>query len=144
MSPMMPRSADHAANANVHPDAVVEEALAAHAAVDLEAAAEILRTADELSRPASSAAFKALGVREMLATAATRTFLTMRATTVRDVLVKFPETVSVFAAHGLDTCCGAGAPLSQAASKAGLSTDVLVSELEHAVNPVTGRTVNTQ
>ena len=40
--------------------------------------------------------------------------------TVNDVIVRYPETVSVFNALGIDACCGGAKPLAEVARRHGL------------------------
>lgn len=52
--------------------------------------------------------------------------------TVNDVLARFPATVGVFNEFGIDACCGAGAPLVDAARRDGADPDALLAALERA------------
>jgi iron-sulfur cluster repair protein YtfE (RIC family) len=49
---------------------------------------------------------------------------------VNEVIRMYPTTVSVFAAHGIDSCCGGAAPLEEAARRHGVDLDALLAELE--------------
>jgi iron-sulfur cluster repair protein YtfE (RIC family) len=49
---------------------------------------------------------------------------------VNEVIRSHPATVSVFAAHGIDSCCGGAAPLEEAARRHGVDLDGLLAELE--------------
>jgi regulator of cell morphogenesis and NO signaling len=51
---------------------------------------------------------------------------------VSDVATRYPGTVRVFRAHGLDFCCGGRRPIAVACADAGLSVDQLLAELETA------------
>ncbi len=48
---------------------------------------------------------------------------------VKDVIAKHPETQEVFAAHGLDMCCGGVHPVAMAAQAHGVDLERLVAEL---------------
>jgi len=51
------------------------------------------------------------------------------ATTVEQVIAADPRLGSVFAAHGIDTCCGGGATLAEAATRSGMTLDALLRAL---------------
>lgn len=51
---------------------------------------------------------------------------------VSDVASRYPGTVRVFQAHGLDFCCGGRRPIAAACADAGLSVDEILRELEAA------------
>jgi iron-sulfur cluster repair protein YtfE (RIC family) len=53
--------------------------------------------------------------------------------TVNEVLVRYPSTASIFHLLGLDTCCRAHMPLSDAAAHARTDLGVLLSMLEASV-----------
>jgi len=53
--------------------------------------------------------------------------------TVNDVLLRHPETVKVFNAFGIDSCCGGAATLREAARNSGLLPETLVFALESVV-----------
>jgi iron-sulfur cluster repair protein YtfE (RIC family) len=55
------------------------------------------------------------------------------ADTVNQVLVRYPATASIFHLLGLDTCCRAHMPLSDAAAHARTDLGVLLSMLEASV-----------
>jgi regulator of cell morphogenesis and NO signaling len=40
-----------------------------------------------------------------------------------------PDAVSVFARHGIDTCCGGGLPVEEAARRHGVDVDDLLREV---------------
>ena len=54
--------------------------------------------------------------------------------TVNETLRRFPATVTVFKAYGIDSCCGGALPVSEAAQRHGVDPDDLWSELLHAIN----------
>ena len=49
--------------------------------------------------------------------------------TVRETIARHPETKDVFARFGLDTCCGAGVPIIDAAHRDGADLDALLQAL---------------
>lgn len=51
---------------------------------------------------------------------------------VNEVIARFPSTIPVFNKFGLDTCCGGGAPISDAAHRDGADLDALLGELRKA------------
>jgi iron-sulfur cluster repair protein YtfE (RIC family) len=53
--------------------------------------------------------------------------------TVNEVIRIFPETVTVFNAFGVDSCCGGDASLEEAALDAGADRSELISALRTAV-----------
>ena len=53
--------------------------------------------------------------------------------TVNEILVKYPETVSVFNQFGIDACCGGAASLEEAASRDGADVDRLIRALDTIV-----------
>ncbi len=53
--------------------------------------------------------------------------------TVNEVIRTFPETVTVFNAFGVDSCCGGDASLEEAALDAGAARSELISALRTAV-----------
>ena len=55
-----------------------------------------------------------------------------RASTVNDVLRDYPATASVFNFFGIDTCCGGGATVSQAAETEGINAGAVVAALRNA------------
>ena len=54
-------------------------------------------------------------------------------TLVDDALVRYPHTAIVFNAFGIDTCCGGGRSLAEAAQDDGVKVEVLLSALRDAV-----------
>ncbi len=49
--------------------------------------------------------------------------------TVNDTIRRFPLTVAVFNAHGIDACCGGAASLADAAERDGADLPRLLAEL---------------
>jgi len=52
--------------------------------------------------------------------------------TLTETVRRYPATLRVFNAHGLDTCCAAGLPIAEAAQRHGLDLAALVAALEQA------------
>lgn len=48
---------------------------------------------------------------------------------VNEVMATHPETVAVFNRFGVDTCCGGGAPIRDAAHRDGVDADALLEAL---------------
>lgn len=53
---------------------------------------------------------------------------------VNEMVARHPETMPVFNKFGLDTCCGGGAPIAEAARRDGANLDLLVKALRDAVS----------
>jgi regulator of cell morphogenesis and NO signaling len=53
---------------------------------------------------------------------------------VNEMVARHPETMPVFNRFGLDTCCGGGAPIAEAARRDGVNLDELVKALSDAVD----------
>ena len=49
---------------------------------------------------------------------------------VNEVIVRYPESIAVLNAFGLDTCCGGAEPIGLAASEAGIALPTLLAALE--------------
>jgi len=56
--------------------------------------------------------------------------------TVRETIAHHPETKAVFAQFGVDTCCGSGVPIVDAAHRDGADLDPLLAALR-ATRPET-------
>lgn len=52
--------------------------------------------------------------------------------TVNAIVTRFPGTVTVFKAHGIDACCGGALPLAEAATRHRINLDGLVEDLARA------------
>jgi regulator of cell morphogenesis and NO signaling len=52
---------------------------------------------------------------------------------VNAMIARHPETMPVFNRFGLDTCCGGGAPIAEAARRDGADLDELVKALSEAL-----------
>jgi iron-sulfur cluster repair protein YtfE (RIC family) len=73
-------------------------------------------------------------MRRLTSPTMTAPFVYVTATsTVEEVLLRFPSTAPIFHLLGLDTCCRANMPLSQAAAHAQTDLGVLLSMLEASV-----------
>jgi iron-sulfur cluster repair protein YtfE (RIC family) len=52
--------------------------------------------------------------------------------TVNEAIRRYPATVAVFNAFGIDACCGGAAPLAEAAVRDGADPDALVRAVRAA------------
>lgn len=52
---------------------------------------------------------------------------------VNDTVKAFPETLAVFDLYGVDSCCGGGLSVEEAAARASVDAAALCSALEEAV-----------
>ncbi len=59
-------------------------------------------------------------------------------TPVRDIIVQHPEVRAVLEKLGIDYCCGGKMPLAQAAQRAGLPTDQVLTNLNEALHAPKG------
>jgi regulator of cell morphogenesis and NO signaling len=55
-----------------------------------------------------------------------------RALTVNETIARFPATMAVFNRFGIDTCCGGGVTIEEAARRDGLDLDALLDALAAA------------
>jgi iron-sulfur cluster repair protein YtfE (RIC family) len=53
--------------------------------------------------------------------------------TVNEIVATYPETIAVFNRFGIDSCCGGGAPLVDAARRDGADPDALLAALQEAI-----------
>ena len=53
--------------------------------------------------------------------------------TVRETMARHPESKSVFTRFGVDTCCGSGVPIVDAAHRDGADLDELIRVLRETV-----------
>jgi iron-sulfur cluster repair protein YtfE (RIC family) len=53
--------------------------------------------------------------------------------TVRETMARHPESKDVFTRFGVDTCCGSGVPITDAAHRDGADLDELVKALREAM-----------
>ena len=52
---------------------------------------------------------------------------------VNETIARHPETMPVFNRFGVDTCCGGGAPITDAARRDGADADALLAALGEAL-----------
>lgn len=55
--------------------------------------------------------------------------------TINEIVARFPETIPVFNRFGLDTCCGGGVRIDEAAKRDGLDLTDVLSALREALDP---------
>ena len=55
--------------------------------------------------------------------------------TINAIVARHPETIPVFNRLGMDTCCGGGVSVEEAARRDGLPLDDVVAELQKAIGP---------
>jgi regulator of cell morphogenesis and NO signaling len=53
--------------------------------------------------------------------------------TVNEIVVRHPETIAVFNRFGIDSCCGGGLPLRDAAPRDGAELEALLRALDEAL-----------
>lgn len=53
--------------------------------------------------------------------------------TVNEIVARFPQTAAVFNRFGLDTCCGGGVSVREAAARDGLDVDQVLEALARAM-----------
>lgn len=53
--------------------------------------------------------------------------------TVNELVARYPATIAVFNRFGIDSCCGGGAPIADAARRDGADFDALLAALREAV-----------
>jgi regulator of cell morphogenesis and NO signaling len=53
--------------------------------------------------------------------------------TINEIVARFPETIPVFNRFGLDTCCGGGVRVDEAARRDGVNVTEVLSALREAV-----------
>jgi len=51
------------------------------------------------------------------------------ALTINEIVARYPETISVFNRFGLDTCCGGGVPVDEAARRDGVDANEVMAAL---------------
>ena len=54
-------------------------------------------------------------------------------TTVNEIVARHPETIAVFNRFGIDSCCGGGVPLGDAAHRDGAELDALLRALDEVL-----------
>ena len=53
--------------------------------------------------------------------------------TINEIVARFPELITVFNQFGIDTCCGGGVRVAEAARRHGLDLDGVVTALHEAI-----------
>ena len=53
--------------------------------------------------------------------------------TVNEIVAQYPDTIAVFNRFGIDSCCGGGVPLADAARRDGADLDALLASLQEAI-----------
>lgn len=53
--------------------------------------------------------------------------------TINEIVARHPETIAVFNRFGMDTCCGGGVPVEEAARRDGLDLDPILAALRDAM-----------
>jgi regulator of cell morphogenesis and NO signaling len=54
--------------------------------------------------------------------------------TINQIVAEHPETMAVFNRFGLDTCCGGGVCVAEAAKRDGIDPDQVISALNEALS----------
>lgn len=57
----------------------------------------------------------------------------IEAMTLDDLMARYPATMAVLNAHGVDSCCGAHASVHEAARRDGVDESALVAALRRAI-----------
>lgn len=52
--------------------------------------------------------------------------------TVNDIIARYPATIAVFNAFGVDTCCGGAVSVEEAARRDGVDRSLLIEALREA------------
>lgn len=53
--------------------------------------------------------------------------------TINEIVARYPQTMAVFNRFGLDTCCGGGVTVAEAARRDGIDAEPVLAELQRAV-----------
>jgi regulator of cell morphogenesis and NO signaling len=56
-----------------------------------------------------------------------------KASIVDELTARYPDTIAVFNRFGIDSCCGGGVPIAEAARRDGADFDELLTALRAAV-----------
>ncbi len=54
--------------------------------------------------------------------------------TINEIVARYPATIAVFNRFGMDTCCGGGVSVGQAAYRDGIDVDLVLTALREAVD----------
>lgn len=60
-------------------------------------------------------------------------FVLDRGMTINAIVARHPETIPVFNRLGIDTCCGGGVSVEEAARRDGLVLEAVMSDLRRAI-----------
>ncbi len=55
--------------------------------------------------------------------------------TINEIVAQHPETIPVFNRFGMDTCCGGGVSVEQAAQRDGIEVEPVLAALHEALKP---------
>ena len=55
------------------------------------------------------------------------------AMTINEIVARYPATIPVFNRFGMDTCCGGGVSVEQAAQRDGVALEQVLAELRKVV-----------
>lgn len=53
--------------------------------------------------------------------------------TINEIVARYPDTIAVFNRFGMDTCCGGGIRVAEAARRHGLDLGIVLNALHDAV-----------
>jgi len=54
--------------------------------------------------------------------------------TINEILLRYPRTIAVINAYGIDSCCGGGVPLETVARTNDLDLDAITTALDAAIS----------
>ena len=54
--------------------------------------------------------------------------------TINEIVAEYPETIAVFNRFGLDTCCGGGIRVEEAARRDGIDAEGVVAALNQVIS----------
>jgi regulator of cell morphogenesis and NO signaling len=54
--------------------------------------------------------------------------------TINEIVARYPATIPVFNRFGMDTCCGGGVSVQQAAHRDGIDVETVLTALREAVD----------
>jgi iron-sulfur cluster repair protein YtfE (RIC family) len=63
----------------------------------------------------------------------------IRTQPMREVIERYPATIEILAEYGIDTCCGSGRCLAEAARLHALDEDAIVDQLLAVIEATEGR-----